>query len=91
MRHLHYIYALFCYDLLQTQHLTWIEISLLIFFLALCVYDIQAKVEEARDALMEVTKSNTERLLSMKNLLDQKRELEHKLNARQKKMVISVH
>ncbi|XP_040915396.1 cilia- and flagella-associated protein 44 [Toxotes jaculatrix] len=45
-----------------------------------------AKVEEAREALMEVTKCNTERLLSMTNLFDQKKELEHKLNARQKKM-----
>uniref|UniRef100_A0A3Q3IBL2 Uncharacterized protein n=2 Tax=Monopterus albus TaxID=43700 RepID=A0A3Q3IBL2_MONAL len=45
-----------------------------------------AKVEEAHQALMEVTKANTERLLSMKNLIDQKRELEHKLNTRQKKM-----
>ncbi|XP_040013967.1 cilia- and flagella-associated protein 44 [Xiphias gladius] len=45
-----------------------------------------AKVEEARQALMEVTRCNTERLLSMTNLFDQKKELEHKLNARQKKM-----
>uniref|UniRef100_A0A7N6BMS0 Cilia- and flagella-associated protein 44 n=1 Tax=Anabas testudineus TaxID=64144 RepID=A0A7N6BMS0_ANATE len=44
------------------------------------------KVAEARQALMEVTKSNTERLLIMTNLFDQKKELEHKLNARQKKM-----
>ncbi|XP_071321915.1 cilia- and flagella-associated protein 44 [Trachinotus anak] len=44
------------------------------------------KVEEVREGLMEVIKCNTERLLSMTNLLDQKRELEHKLNARQKKM-----
>lgn len=55
------------------------------------MYDIQAKVAEARQALMEVTKSNTERLLSMTNLFDQKNGLEHKLNARQKKMVSSVH
>lgn len=57
----------------------------------MCVCDIQEKVAEARQALMEVTKSNTERLLSMKNLFDQKNELEHKLNARQKRMVTSVH
>lgn len=57
----------------------------------MCVYAIQEKVAEARQALMEVTKSNTERLLIMTNLFDQKKELEHKLNARQKKMVTSVH
>ncbi len=56
-----------------------------------CVCHIQVKVEKAREALMEVTRCNTERLRSMKNLLDQKKELELKLNARQKKMVIFVH
>ncbi|XP_050928726.1 cilia- and flagella-associated protein 44 [Lates calcarifer] len=45
-----------------------------------------AKVEEAHQALMDVTKCNTERLLSVTNLFDQKKELDHKLNARQKKM-----
>ncbi|KAF1377233.1 hypothetical protein PFLUV_G00198560 [Perca fluviatilis] len=45
-----------------------------------------AKVEEARQALMEVTRCNTERLRHMTNLFDQKKELEHKLNSRQKKM-----
>ncbi|XP_044029955.1 cilia- and flagella-associated protein 44 [Siniperca chuatsi] len=45
-----------------------------------------AKVEEARQTLMEVTRCNTERLLSMTSLFDQKKELEHKLNSRQKKM-----
>ncbi|XP_045922375.1 cilia- and flagella-associated protein 44 isoform X1 [Micropterus dolomieu] len=45
-----------------------------------------AKVQEARQALMEVTRCNTERLLSMTILLDQKKELEQKLSARQKKM-----
>nr|XP_046230506.1 cilia- and flagella-associated protein 44 isoform X2 [Scatophagus argus] len=45
-----------------------------------------AKVEEARQAMMEVTKCNTERLLSMTNLYEEKKELEHKLNTRQKKM-----
>uniref|UniRef100_A0A8D0ARD3 Cilia- and flagella-associated protein 44 n=1 Tax=Sander lucioperca TaxID=283035 RepID=A0A8D0ARD3_SANLU len=51
----------------------------------------QWDVEEARQALMEVTRCNTERLRRMTTLFDQKKELEHKLNARQKKMVISVH
>ncbi|XP_071388965.1 cilia- and flagella-associated protein 44 [Centroberyx affinis] len=45
-----------------------------------------AKVAEARQALMEVTRCNTERLLSMNSLLCQKKELEDKLNARQRKM-----
>ncbi|XP_035523595.1 cilia- and flagella-associated protein 44-like [Morone saxatilis] len=45
-----------------------------------------AKVEDAHEALMEVTRCNTERLLTMTNLLNQKKELECKLNARQKKM-----
>lgn len=49
---------------------------------------IQAKVEEGHQALMEVTKCNTECLLSLTTLFDQKKELEHKLNARQKKIVI---
>lgn len=48
-------------------------------------------MEEAHQALMEVTRCNTERLLRMTSLIDQKRELELKLNAGQKKMVISVH
>jgi len=48
------------------------------------------KVEEAHRALMEVTRCNTELLLRMTTLLDQKKELENKLNARQKKMVITV-
>lgn len=56
--------------------------------LSSCACALQAKVEEAHQALMEVTRCNTERLLSMTSLIDQKRELEHKLNARQKKMVI---
>ncbi|TKS84134.1 Cilia- and flagella-associated protein 44 [Collichthys lucidus] len=50
-----------------------------------------AKVEEAHQALMEVTRCNTERLSSTTMFFDQKRELEHKLNARQNKMVTSVH
>ncbi|XP_037609336.1 cilia- and flagella-associated protein 44 [Sebastes umbrosus] len=44
------------------------------------------KVEEVRQAQMEVTRCNTERLFCMKSSLDQKMDLEHKLNARQKKM-----
>lgn len=60
-------------------------------FVCLFACDIQAKVDEARQALLEVTRCNTERLLSMKSLLDQKKELENKLNARQKKKVLSVH
>lgn len=52
-----------------------------------CVRSLQAKVEEAHRALMEVTRCNTERLVSMTSLIDQKRELEHRLNARQKKTV----
>ncbi|KAA8584641.1 hypothetical protein FQN60_008426, partial [Etheostoma spectabile] len=45
-----------------------------------------SKVEEARQALMEVTRSNTQRLLCMTSLLEQKKELEHKINVGQKKM-----
>ncbi|XP_033502384.2 cilia- and flagella-associated protein 44 isoform X1 [Epinephelus lanceolatus] len=45
-----------------------------------------AKVEEAREALMETTRCNTEHLRCMQSLYDQNRELEHKLNARQKKV-----
>ncbi|XP_067430871.1 cilia- and flagella-associated protein 44 [Thunnus thynnus] len=45
-----------------------------------------AKVEEEHQALMEVTKCNTECLLSLTMLFDEKSELEHKLNARQKKI-----
>ena len=70
---------------------TYIEISLFIFFTDfVCMCDIQAKVETARQALTEVTKCNTELLLSMTNLSDERKELEQKLNTRQKKMVISV-
>ncbi|KAL3041321.1 hypothetical protein OYC64_019511 [Pagothenia borchgrevinki] len=45
-----------------------------------------AKVEEARDRLMEVTRCNTERVLCMTTLMDQNRELERKINASQRKM-----
>ncbi|KAM6975484.1 cilia- and flagella-associated protein 44-like [Tautogolabrus adspersus] len=44
------------------------------------------KVEEARDALMEVTRCNTECLRRMMSLINQKNELDHKINTRQKKM-----
>ncbi|XP_053196505.1 cilia- and flagella-associated protein 44 [Scomber japonicus] len=43
-----------------------------------------AKVEEGHQALMEVTKCNTECLFSLTALFEEKKELELKLNARQK-------
>ena len=55
----------------------------------MCVCRIQTKVEEANEALMEVTRCNTEHLRMMTSLLDQKKELELKLSARQRKMVTS--
>ncbi|XP_074546967.1 cilia- and flagella-associated protein 44 [Halichoeres trimaculatus] len=45
-----------------------------------------AKVEEAREALMEVTRRDTESRRSMLSLFNQKRELENKLKAKQKNM-----
>lgn len=53
--------------------------------------NIQAKVEEAFDGLTGVIKTNNERLYSMTVLYEQRKELELKLNARQKKMVIFSH
>ncbi|XP_077352720.1 cilia- and flagella-associated protein 44-like isoform X2 [Festucalex cinctus] len=44
------------------------------------------KVEKARQALMEMTRSNTKRLLCLNSLFEQKKELEQKLDARQKKI-----
>ncbi|XP_019729374.1 cilia- and flagella-associated protein 44-like [Hippocampus comes] len=44
------------------------------------------KVEKAREALMEMTRSNTERLLCLNSLFEQRKELERKLDARQKKI-----
>ncbi|XP_037341186.2 cilia- and flagella-associated protein 44 [Pungitius pungitius] len=44
------------------------------------------KVEEAHDALMEVTRRNTELLRCKTSLLDKKRQLEQNIDARQKKM-----
>ncbi|XP_041825763.1 cilia- and flagella-associated protein 44 isoform X2 [Melanotaenia boesemani] len=45
-----------------------------------------AKIKEAQDALMEVTRRNTELLRRMTDLYDQEGELKLKLNDRQKKM-----
>ncbi|KAM6902317.1 cilia- and flagella-associated protein 44 [Xenentodon cancila] len=45
-----------------------------------------AKVEDAHQALMEVTRRNTEHLNMMTSFLEQRKELELKLNARQRKM-----
>ncbi|KAK5851669.1 hypothetical protein PBY51_023206 [Eleginops maclovinus] len=47
-----------------------------------------AKVEEARDRLMDVTRCNTERVRCMTTLMDQNRELERKINASQRNMGI---
>ncbi|XP_051907851.1 cilia- and flagella-associated protein 44-like isoform X2 [Hippocampus zosterae] len=44
------------------------------------------KVEKAREALMEMTRSNTERLLRLNSLFEQRKELERKLDARRKKI-----
>uniref|UniRef100_A0A3B4ZF86 Cortactin-binding protein-2 N-terminal domain-containing protein n=1 Tax=Stegastes partitus TaxID=144197 RepID=A0A3B4ZF86_9TELE len=46
----------------------------------------QWDVEEARQNLMEVTRCNTEHLRKATSLLEEKKELELKLHARQKKM-----
>ncbi|XP_068191495.1 cilia- and flagella-associated protein 44-like [Antennarius striatus] len=45
------------------------------------------KLDEAHEALMELTRCNTERLFKMTSLLNQKKELEHQLNRRQRIMV----
>ncbi|XP_034565559.1 cilia- and flagella-associated protein 44 [Notolabrus celidotus] len=45
-----------------------------------------AKVDEARETLMHVTRNDTELLRSMTSLFNQKKELENKLKARQKTM-----
>lgn len=60
----------------------------LIFYLG-CVC-VQAKVEEARQAVMEVTTCNTEHLRSATSLNEQKKELQLKLSTSQKKMVNNV-
>lgn len=49
----------------------------------------QAKVEEARRALWEVTEQNTEVLRSTVHLMEQRKELQIKLSSRQKDMVIT--
>lgn len=51
---------------------------------------VQAKVEEARQAVMEVTTCNTEHLRSATSLNEQKKELQLKLSTSQKKMVNNV-
>ncbi|KAM9820225.1 LOW QUALITY PROTEIN: cilia- and flagella-associated protein 44 [Neosynchiropus ocellatus] len=47
----------------------------------------EAKVEEARQSLAEVTRCNTERLLSLKSLLDEKNALEQRLKVQLRNMV----
>lgn len=59
-----------------------------LFMIHVCV--CQVKVTEARHAVTEVTRHHTERLLSMNSLLNQKKEMEDKLNTRQSKMVLYV-
>uniref|UniRef100_A0A8C1KAY5 Cilia- and flagella-associated protein 44 n=1 Tax=Cyprinus carpio TaxID=7962 RepID=A0A8C1KAY5_CYPCA len=49
----------------------------------------EAKVTEAKEALTEITKQNTERLRKMNSLLSQKKALDEQLNARQQKTVLS--
>ncbi|XP_029902729.1 cilia- and flagella-associated protein 44 [Myripristis murdjan] len=51
------------------------------------IKDWKAKEEEARNALMLVTKGNTERLRRMNNLLCEKKALEDKIITQQKKLV----
>lgn len=51
---------------------------------------VQAKVEEARQAVMEVTTCNTEHLRSATSLNEQKKDLQLKLSTSQKKMVNNV-
>jgi len=51
----------------------------------LCAY--QTKVTEAREALTEVTKHNTERLRNLNSLLSQKKALDDQLNSQQRKTV----
>lgn len=71
---------------------TQVEVNVLVDFpvldLCACVCEMQVKVDEAHQALMEVTKRNTEILRKKKNLLDETMELERKLNGRQNKIVI---
>ncbi|XP_029941450.1 cilia- and flagella-associated protein 44 [Salarias fasciatus] len=50
------------------------------------IQDWDVKVEEAQQALMEVTQCNTEHLRCMTDILEEKKELELQVSARQKKM-----
>lgn len=79
-----------CFDHLQSEHFKTTSgyIFFLIFYLG-CVC-VQAKVEEARQAVMEVTTCNTEHLRSATSLNEQKKELQLKLSTSQKKMVNNV-
>ncbi|XP_057211014.1 cilia- and flagella-associated protein 44 [Triplophysa rosa] len=51
----------------------------------------EAKVTEAREALTEITRQNTERLSKMHSLLSQKNILDDQLNSRQRKTVSQIH
>ncbi|MBN3326680.1 CFA44 protein, partial [Atractosteus spatula] len=46
----------------------------------------EAKVQEAKEILTEVTRQNTQRLLQVNQLLTERKDLEERLNARQRKM-----
>uniref|UniRef100_W5M594 Cilia and flagella associated protein 44 n=1 Tax=Lepisosteus oculatus TaxID=7918 RepID=W5M594_LEPOC len=46
----------------------------------------EAKVQEAKEVLTEVTRQNTQRLLQVNQLLTERKDLEERLNARQRKM-----
>lgn len=61
------------------------------FFVSVCVCDHQAKVEAAHDALMEVTRCNTELLARKKKLVEENMELKRKLETRQRKTVKFFH
>lgn len=50
----------------------------------------QVKVTAAKQELIDVTREHTARLRSLNHLLTEKVQLEDKLNARQRKMVICV-
>ncbi|XP_067282838.1 cilia- and flagella-associated protein 44 isoform X2 [Pseudorasbora parva] len=47
----------------------------------------EAKITEAREALTEITKQNTEKLRKMNSLLSQKKTLDDQLNSKQRKTV----
>ena len=48
---------------------------------------LQTRVEQVRDELMAVTRQNTRRLNMMTELLQTQKQLDNKLNQRQRKMV----